>query len=86
MNHRIALTAHALRKNVDEILEYIESLGRKVLIRSEIMQEKALSFLEETYGEKNEATQDETVTKPSKKSAKKPKKDEVVDSTVSDNA
>lgn len=86
VNHRIALTAHALRKNVDEILEYVESLGRKVLIRSEIMQEKALGFLEETYGEKNEGAQDETVMKPSKKSTKKPKKDEVVDSTVSDNA
>ena len=34
VNQRIAFTAHALRKNVDEILEYVESLGRKVLIRS----------------------------------------------------
>jgi len=61
VNQRIAFTAHALRKNVDEILEYVESLGRKVLIRSEIMQEKALGFLEDLY-RKDSSENDESET------------------------
>ena len=43
-----AFTAHALRKNVDEIFEYVESLGREVLIRSESCK-KALGYLENLY-------------------------------------
>tara|TARA_B100000674_G_C37963424_1_gene973273 strand:- start:604 stop:1968 length:1365 start_codon:yes stop_codon:yes gene_type:complete len=69
VNQRIAYTAHALRKNVDEILEYVESLGRKVLIRSEIMQEKALGFLEELYRKDSLENESESVSKSSKESA-----------------
>tara|TARA_Y100000589_G_scaffold304406_1_gene317536 strand:- start:503 stop:1867 length:1365 start_codon:yes stop_codon:yes gene_type:complete len=68
VNQRIAFTAHALRKNVDEILEYVESLGRKVLIRSEIMQEKALGFLEELYKQDSIKDESETAVKSSKES------------------
>lgn len=44
--YRIDYTARVLKKNFDEVLEYVESLGRRVLIKAEIMQEKALHFLE----------------------------------------
>jgi len=46
---RIRYTALVLRKEVHEILEFVESLGRRVLIRAEIKQEKALHFLENLY-------------------------------------
>ena len=69
VNQRIAFTAHALRKNVDEILEYVESLGRKVLIRSEIMQEKALGYLEDLYRKDSAENDSDTVEKSSKESA-----------------
>ncbi|MCJ8344105.1 trigger factor [bacterium] len=50
--YRIDYTARVLKKNFDEVLEYVESLGRRVLIKAEIMQEKALHFLEaEAKGE-----------------------------------
>ena len=68
VNQRIAYTAHALRKNVDEILEYVENLGRKVLIRSEIMQEKALGFLEDLYRKDSVENESETAEKHSKES------------------
>ena len=69
VNQRIAFTAHALQKNFDEILEYVESLGRKVLIRSEIMQEKALGFLEDLYRKDSAENESETVEKSSTESA-----------------
>lgn len=69
VNQRIAFTAHALRKNVDEILEYVESLGRKVLIRSEIMQEKALGYLENLYRKDSVDNDSDTGEKSSKESA-----------------
>jgi len=52
---RIDMTARALQKRFDEILEYVESLGRRVLIRSEIMQEKALGYLENLYSPEEES-------------------------------
>jgi len=42
---RVSMTAHYLRKPFEEILEYVESLGRRPLIRAEILQEKGLDFL-----------------------------------------
>ncbi len=46
---RIRYTAMVLRKEFHEILEFVENLGRRVLIRAEIKQEKALHFLENLY-------------------------------------
>ena len=46
---RVSMTAHYLRKPFEEILEYVESLGRRPLIRAEILQEKGLEFLVEHY-------------------------------------
>ncbi|PCJ19850.1 MAG: trigger factor [Candidatus Cloacimonadota bacterium] len=54
--YRIDYTSRVLKKNFDEVLEYVESLGRRVLIKAEIMQEKALHFLEaEAKGEDTNA-------------------------------
>ena len=46
---RIQYTALMLRKDFHEIMDYVESLGRRVLIRAEILQEKALHLLERHY-------------------------------------
>ncbi|MBT3785414.1 trigger factor [bacterium] len=46
---RVSMTAHYLRKPFQEILEYVESLGRRPLIRAEILQEKGLEFLVNHY-------------------------------------
>jgi len=46
---RIRYTAMVLQKQFHEILEYVENLGRRVLIRAEIKQEKALHYLENLY-------------------------------------
>jgi trigger factor len=47
---RIHFTAHYLRKNFHDIYEYVEAHGRRILIKSEIMQEKALFHLSDVYG------------------------------------
>ncbi len=46
---RIGMTAHMLQRPFEEILEYVESVGRRVLIRSELMQEKSLAHLTALY-------------------------------------
>jgi trigger factor len=46
---RIGITAHMLQRPFEEILEYVESVGRRVLIRSELMQEKSLAHLQALY-------------------------------------
>jgi trigger factor len=47
--YRVHHTAYVYKKSYRDILEYVDSKGRRPLIKSEIKQEKAMNFLQKKY-------------------------------------